>query len=307
MSDKFPDDTFLARWMAGTLTEKERETFEAQAEFADYQRIIEQIEQLKIPDFDEAKALKYIREEKQEKVTRKTSKLWLWSAAATILLLLAWWFWPTPKTAPLQYRTALQEQRQIELPDQSRVVLNAESQLRLDPNNWETKKVVNLQGEAFFDVTSGQRFTVNTAQGSVQVLGTQFNVRQRDNSFEVLCYEGLVAVEHEGKEWALDAGTYFVITSRTPVDTGRLEQLSAQPEWIDGQTTYRSWPAKKVMEEVCRQYGKRLQWAATSDNTISGGFPHDNLDVALRIVCQSANLSCSLNNDRTIIQVVDAQ
>ena len=66
--------------------------------------------------------------------------------------------------------------------------------LKYASNKWDKKRRVRLEGEAFFKVAKGSTFTVDTKTGSVKVLGTQFNVKNRIGFFEVVCYEGLVGV-----------------------------------------------------------------------------------------------------------------
>jgi Fe2+-dicitrate sensor, membrane component len=65
------------------------------------------------------------------------------------------------------------------------VNLNSSSQLSYSKNKWDSKREVTLNGEAFFKVSKGSTFDVITLNGKVSVLGTQFNVKQRENYFEV--------------------------------------------------------------------------------------------------------------------------
>jgi ferric-dicitrate binding protein FerR (iron transport regulator) len=51
-------------------------------------------------------------------------------------------------------------------------------------------------------------FSVNTTAGVITVLGTQFNVKER-NYFEVHCYEGLVSVTHNNETIKLPPGKHF--------------------------------------------------------------------------------------------------
>ena len=60
-------------------------------------------------------------------------------------------------------------------------------------------------------MAKGRKFTVNTTQGQVMVLGTQFNVENRGNFFEVSCYEGLVQVMFKDQTIKLPAGSSFLV------------------------------------------------------------------------------------------------
>ncbi len=69
-------------------------------------------------------------------------------------------------------------QYQIILPDESRVWLNAESSLRYPTVFNNTERIVELKGEAYFEVTHNKHlpFKVETNGQRVQVLGTHFNI-----------------------------------------------------------------------------------------------------------------------------------
>ena len=72
----------------------------------------------------------------------------------------------------------------ITLPDGTKVVLKSSSTLEYDINAFaEGIREVNLDGEAFFDVTkiSGNKFVINTERQKVTVHGTSFNLQAYDN------------------------------------------------------------------------------------------------------------------------------
>ena len=49
MSNPFPDDTFLARWLAGTLHAEEQAALEDHPHFEDFKRIAEEIQHVDVP------------------------------------------------------------------------------------------------------------------------------------------------------------------------------------------------------------------------------------------------------------------
>ena len=88
---------------------------------------------------------------------------------------------------------------QIVLPDNSRVWLNAGSTIRY-PNNFDRiDRVVELDGEAYFDVVSNPRkpFVVSTEHLKFRALGTAFNVKAypEDEVVSATLVEGNVIVE----------------------------------------------------------------------------------------------------------------
>lgn len=85
----------------------------------------------------------------------------------------------------INHQTASKETKEIHLPDGSIVWLNKNS--RISYLEDFTDRIVNLSGEAFFEVkkSEGRRFTILSNSSKTEVLGTQFNVRAYNNEPEV--------------------------------------------------------------------------------------------------------------------------
>lgn len=100
-----------------------------------------------------------------------------------------------------------ENQKTITLPDASLVALNTSSQIQYQKSEFKNKRVVNLVGEADFDVKEGSVFEVVTWSGKIEdIVGTKFKVKQRANSFEILCKEGELSFNYKGKIVRLPAG-----------------------------------------------------------------------------------------------------
>src|SRR5690606_32261901 len=95
------------------------------------------------------------------------------------------------------YTTDFGEQMTIELPDESIIQLNSNSTLTWG-RDWAKggERIVNLEGEAFFQVEhlDGLSFVVNTEDITVHVTGTQFNVNSRRQKTMVYLDDGKVNV-----------------------------------------------------------------------------------------------------------------
>lgn len=90
------------------------------------------------------------------------------------------------------------------LSDGTEVWLNARSSIKYPSHFKGDMRKVELQGEAFFSVTSNKDkpFVVSTSSVDVKVLGTVFNVREgkSDSSVDVSLLEGAVDVLLHGKQ-----------------------------------------------------------------------------------------------------------
>ena len=133
----------------------------------------------------------------------------LWSmrlgqvAAVVFPLLVAGWWWLN-RTEEISEKTAFGQTRQLTLPDGSVVSLNGNSSLQYQ-SKWKSSEAreVWLTGEAFFKVThqsNQQRFLVHTRRNyTIEVLGTEFNVNDRQNATRVLLQSGKIKLTLQQK------------------------------------------------------------------------------------------------------------
>jgi ferric-dicitrate binding protein FerR (iron transport regulator) len=136
----------------------------------------------------------------QQPARRKSVRLKAWTAAAAILIVLGvagWWLLTkqdqmAPPHLVRLYNTvstASGKTLQLTLPDSSKVWLNAKSTLRYPTAFNGQQRVVELVGEGYFEVAKNttRPFIVrlpardSAAGGSVEVLGTQFNIKSYQN------------------------------------------------------------------------------------------------------------------------------
>lgn len=116
--------------------------------------------------------------------------------AVAIALLLVTGYWVLFNQSSLVEIATENQTQAITLPDGSKVSLNENSTLSY--NKKFEKRVVNLKGEAFFEVTkqNGQPFFIFSNGTKTEVLGTSFNIKTNDENkdVEVTVVTGKVAV-----------------------------------------------------------------------------------------------------------------
>ena len=126
------------------------------------------------------------------------------AAAVAVLCVLGWWAYYMFAPVPLQTVSTLAETRSITLPDQTEIVLNRYSTLTYPERFRGKDRKVQLQGEAYFEVSkdAAHPFKVKTEAVIVQVLGTHFNIEAypEDAQVKTTLLEGSVAVSLIGKE-----------------------------------------------------------------------------------------------------------
>jgi ferric-dicitrate binding protein FerR (iron transport regulator) len=211
----------------------------------------------------------------------KVRKLWprLAGVAASLALLAAFWFlWPDSTTLEVARGDTLT----YTLPDNSQVYLNAASDLTFRKGQWDRERTVHLRGEAFFQVTSGNSFTVETVRGDVTVLGTSFNVLQRGARFAVECREGRVEVRAPQSDAVVLAAGEAVRLTDGVLNRYDVNDTNLQPGWIKGVFRFDDQPLSEVFAELERQFNIDVQYAEEIGATsFTGVFESTDLNDAL--------------------------
>lgn len=105
----------------------------------------------------------------------------------------------------------------IYLPDSSKVTLNSKSELVYSDKFNEALREITLKGEAYFDVTSNKEkpFIVKTKGLSTKVLGTEFNIKESEETITVTVAEGLVRVSNSLDSLKLSPNQQIVFNSKS--------------------------------------------------------------------------------------------
>ncbi len=293
-------ENYLAKWLNDELSEEELKTFRESEEYASYRKIIEASASLTPPSFDVEQALADFRQRqtRETRVVRMQPRRSFMRIAAAVAVLIAaavFYISTLDETFTAQYA----QRTEVVLPDASEVILNSGSKLSYSERKWDEERKLSLEGEAFFKVAKGEKFTVNTSLGSVSVLGTQFNVKSRDGFFEVTCYEGLVSVDYQGTQKKLAAGTAFLVLDGTIKDSPA--PLTAEPSWINDESTFKSIPLAFVLKEFERQYDVKVETKDVNmEQLFTGTFSNTNMKLALQSISTPSQISYTLEGNKVL-------
>lgn len=302
-------ENYLAKWLNNELSEEELTTFQSTEAYASYQKLLEVSNSLTPPAFDVESALTALNERKDKKTQRAkviplfTIKRLMRIAAALAILLVGSFMYFNSLDENVSTKYA--ERKEIILPDDSRLTLNADSKISYNEKAWNKKRNISLDGEAFFKVAKGKRFTVTTRDGLVAVLGTHFNVENRDGFFEVTCYEGLVSVTYNAKETKLPAGISFMVVNGV-VQENDLPQV-ANPSWIDNESSFKSIPLQFVFAELERQFNIGIETHGVDLNQLfTGTFSNTNVNLALQSISVPSHLQYELEGNKVLFYAQSA-
>jgi len=292
-------DELLHKWVEGTLTDEEADRFRKREEYADLQRLRQQMDQLEGPGFDKQAMLSQILATPKQKPETRVRPLGLspvaWAIGiAASLLLISIIFWPK-SSAPTRYLTNAGQTLEGNLPDGSTFALNGESSIQFDAANWDENRSLTLKGEGSFSVEKGTPFTVNTTAGSVEVLGTEFDVTETGSSLKVRCREGHVAIfDAAGTPLdSLTAGNALLVTDSRVVNSYTIP-TSDTPDWKAGFSRFEQAPLPLIMQEIANRYSLVVM-GEVPEMMLRADIPHDNLNRALENVLFPAGLTYALS------------
>lgn len=213
---------------------------------------------------------------KASSLNDRFSRKWVVSALTAAAVLAVVVFWPPGlidknPSASQAYVTAIGEQQRVTLPDNSTVLLNTNSRLRVDYSS-EFRNAYLIQGEAHFEVTPNPNrpFRVFAGNGMVRALGTAFSVHLKADLVEVTVTEGSVeinpvqdaagssvppidtgeslAVVRAGQSAVFDQ----VVESVQSIETIGDAELSRKLSWQQGLLRFSGDPLAHVVQEVSR-------------------------------------------------------
>ena len=192
-------------------------------------------------------------------------------------------------------------------PDGSKIWLNAASELKFPTTFAAGKRVVELKGEAYFEIAKDKKrpFIVKTAGQETEVLGTHFNINNYEDELATTTtlLEGSVRVHSlnaKGKV-LLSPGQQSVLKGQQ-LEVQKADE-SAAMDWMKGKIVFKNETLTSIMRKVSRWYGVEVQikgdigdlefWGAVSRN--------NNLSSILNYLKETEDLDYAINGKSVTI------
>lgn len=236
-------------------------------------------------------------------------RVWLVAASLTGLLMVAGFSWYFMRGDQLvTYKTDYGELKEVTLPDGSQVVLNGHSAISFQRDWQESVRQVQLDGEAYFKVRKTpdrKKFVVQIRNsGSIEVLGTEFNVNHREGHSNVMLKSGKIRLSVGGKRLLMTPGELAAFAD----DGTRLLRKNVNP------AVYNTWTERKIVFEntsfgdvvsMLRQtynLDVRVSDRQLLAKKLSGTAPIHDIDVFLEALSGTFGLTVSRKHDYVLIQ-----
>ncbi|MDX2224395.1 MAG: FecR domain-containing protein [Rhodospirillaceae bacterium] len=189
------------------------------------------------------------------------------SIAATLVLMLAF-TWrasdlaPIDRGTPERHATAVAETSEFYLPDRSKLILGAKSEIVVESFG-DQRSVALTSGEAYFEVAkdADRPFYVDTGLATIRVVGTKFNVHTGPNGVRVTVAEGRVAVNAKAQNGVnhldqpqvfVDAGQSILIDQSGNALVHTASNIGDVMSWRHGLLTFTNTPLSTVAADLNR-------------------------------------------------------
>lgn len=203
--------------------------------------------------------------------------------------------------------------KSVTLPDGTNVFLNADSRLSYDAHmNTNSIRVVELAGEAFFDVVhkQGRPFIIHTNKVSIKVLGTAFNVKAYpdDKKCETTLIRGIIelstndgtrqkfilkpsekfsviegrAKESAGKKNIRNDSSTLLIENIAPVKLANKEYVP-ETSWTENKLIFENETLEDLAPELERWFNVKISITGHSpaNDRFTGAFANETIEQAL--------------------------
>lgn len=234
------------------------------------------------------------RPKAKKKVKILKTRFYLRIAAAVLLLvtLSVTYYWQNREIKVI-VSTNFGEKMDLVLPDETLVILNANSTLEYNRRN---PRDVFLEGEAFFHVkkkpSTGAKFFVRTNNLAVEVLGTSFNVNSSAEETEVFLEEGKVKLDLGSEEVPeiMEPGDLVnYATQNKPTLTRTKITSNEKTDWTDGNLSLQGTLVSIALSRLSKIYGFEHGEIPVEliDTKLHGDIPTTNEKLALQILSKT--------------------
>lgn len=207
----------------------------------------------------------------------------------------------------IEVKTRNGERLSLTLSDGSKVYLNNSSKLTFPEFFEDSKREVELEGEAYFSVTPNKNrpFSVKTGNTITVVRGTEFNIRNRGELISFVVVKGSVDTydPKSEKKYNLKKGDLLSYNIKTGFSQPRKANVQHYLAWRKDKFSFAKTPLKEVMEEIERYYNLNVIFKADSleKKTITGFFSSDSIKKILSIISLTLDIKIKYNGRDIVV------
>lgn len=289
----------LLNWLEGNLTDAQVENELSPAEFKLYKKIIYTSSKWESPRRKSSHKETFLRKMDSVKKRKSNTLVFFKYAAAVMIGISSALLFFTNQNI----KTANGTSEMVSIFDGSAIKLAPNSSLSYNSVLYFFNRKVTLDGNALFNVIPGNSFMVKSPNGEVRVLGTSFNIIDREDYFNVVCFTGKVAVKTNKKEVVLKPLEGFENVTNKKSKFNYIENNLGPNSY----SYLNQVPLNIVLEEISNFYNIEFNTDSISlEGSYNGILIDNNLELALKTVLYPFNFDFNWQNDN-LIEIIQRQ
>ncbi|WP_101690478.1 FecR family protein [Dysgonomonas massiliensis] len=167
-------------------------------------------------------------------------------------------YYQTTQNNMIEIQVAYGEEKHLFLPDSSEIWINAGSTIKYPKEFKGNKRVVELDGEAYFSVKRDEMkpFIVNTEKLSVNVLGTKFNVKAYSDEEQITTTltSGKIEVKSVEQSQILKPNEQLSFNKKTSIINITEISSNETDAWLTGQLVFSDATFGQIIQALERKF-----------------------------------------------------
>lgn len=196
----------------------------------------------------------------------------------------------------------------VTLPDGTKVWLNSHTQILYDSNYGVEDRVIDLRGEAYFEVTKDKehRFIVKVGDLDVEALGTTFNVKayKEDNDVIATLFSGSIQATTEKQSVILSPAQQVAFNRKSKtLKVDNPENIAYASMWRDNELAFKGETLNEIAIRLNRLYNVQIEFKSENirQYRFSGVIKNNSLDNVFEIISLTSPIMYESLGDTIIL------
>lgn len=189
------------------------------------------------------------------------------------------------------------ETKSLLLADGTKVILNSDTKLIIPSNFNKEERIIELEGEGFFDVTPDpdKPFIIKSGDTRVKVLGTSFDFKsyKEDEFIKLTVSTGKVRVNMIDQDLQLAVSPNEHLSISKIDGNVRKESIEENNyiKWIHGSLYFNKEPIREVLKTINRTYNRKvILQCENCDYRITGTHDNKSIEAVIEAICFTTGL-----------------
>lgn len=204
-------------------------------------------------------------------------------------------------------------QYQVVLPDGTKVWLNALTALRFPASFAGNERVVELTGEAYFEVAKNDKlpFKISIApqpggqeRAEVEVLGTHFNVKAYNDeaAIKTTLLEGSVKMSGSKGQYLMKPGQQARVGRDGKMWLDENADVDEAVAWKNGRFQFNEADVETVMRDIARWYDVTIEYAGkVPAEKFEGEIPRNSSITEVFKILELSNVHCKIEGKKITV------